>query len=293
MTKGGFRSSKLAEVTSMFDLFEAYHDKVSPTKRGGDVEQIRLKVLMASPLAKYSVKNLTPEVMAKWRDDRLTEVSGSTVGRELTLIAHVIEKARKEWGMELAENPAHVVSRPKQAPHRERRLRGDEEARLLDAADKTHSKVCPGYLHQAIILAVETAMRQAEIAELRWEFINLKDRVIRLRPTVDFHIKNDSARTIPLSLRAVAALTAAGEKTTGQVFKGVTPEGLKRAFIRTTERAEIEDLTFHDLRHEATSRLFEKGLNIGEVKQITGHKTMSALERYVHMDVSKIAHRLD
>src|SRR5208282_6819713 len=48
------------------------------------------------------------------------------------------------------------------------------------------------------------------------------------------------------------------------------------------ERALIENLHFHDLRHEATSRLFEKGLAIQEVAAITGHKTWAMLKRYTH-----------
>jgi integrase len=68
----------------------------------------------------------------------------------------------------------------------------------------------------------------------------------------------------------------------GQVFPGITTEAIKRAYIRAVRRAGIEDLRFHDLRHEATTRLFEKGLNIMEVATITGHKDLRMLRRYTH-----------
>lgn len=289
MRKGSFRSTKIAEATSMKELFETYRDKVSAKKRGGDIEVIRLNVLIKSELAAYSPKNLTKHVMAHWRDKRSSEVSGSTVNRELNLIGHVIEKARSEWGVELAENPVHAIERPKSAPSRDRRFRDGEEERLMVAAKDTRG----GYLRRVIILAVETGMRQAEIVNLKWEFVDIKRRVIHLRMDDDFSIKNGTGRVIPLSQKACQVFDDIGVKTEGRVFPELTTEALKRAFIRTVDRAKLENFHFHDLRHEATSRLFEKGLNIAEVKQITGHKTMSALERYVHMDVSKIAHRLD
>jgi site-specific recombinase XerD len=77
------------------------------------------------------------------------------------------------------------------------------------------------------------------------------------------------------------------------VFDGLTEEALTQAFTRTVARAKMEDFHLHDLRHEATSRFFEKGLSIAEVKSITGHKSMSALERYVHINAGRLAAKLD
>jgi integrase len=75
----------------------------------------------------------------------------------------------------------------------------------------------------------------------------------------------------------------------GQAFPCVTTEAIKRAYIRAVRRAGIEDLRFHDLRHEATTRLFEKGLNIMEVASITGHKDLRTLRRYTHLKAEDLA----
>ncbi|QYD70161.1 site-specific integrase [Paraburkholderia edwinii] len=292
MRKGNFRSTKLAAAVTMKELFETYRDKVSPNKQGGDIESIRLNVLIESELAKYSPINLTKSVIAHWRDQRLKEVSGSTVNRELNLIGHVIEKGRAEWGIELIENPVHAIERPKSAPHRERRLRPGEEERLMQSAKQTRG----GYMRQIIILALETAMRQAELVNLKWEYVDIKRRRIQLVMSKDYHIKNGQNRVIPLSNVACQVLADLGAENhvKGRVFPELTTEAVKRAFIRTTERAAIEDLHFHDLRHEATSRLFEKGLTIAEVKSITGHRTLSSLERYVHVSAAeKLAAKLN
>ncbi len=65
-----------------------------------------------------------------------------------------------------------------------------------------------------------------------------------------------------------------------------------RAYIRAVRRAGIEDLRFHDLRHEATTRLFEQGLNIMEVASITGHKDLRMLRRYTHLKAEDLAKKL-
>jgi hypothetical protein len=76
------------------------------------------------------------------------------------------------------------------------------------------------------------------------------------------------------------------------VFR-TTSDAITAAWRRIVLRAEIEDFRYHDLRHEATSRLFERGLEIMEVQRITGHKTLSMLLRYTQMNVDRIVKRLD
>jgi integrase len=71
-----------------------------------------------------------------------------------------------------------------------------------------------------------------------------------------------------------------------------TQDGLKSSWIKAVKRTAIDDLTFHDLRHEATSRLFEKGFNPMEVSSITGHKNMQMLKRYTHLKAEDLAKRM-
>lgn len=292
MDKGTFRVSSVAQTATLKDMLETYRNKVSAKKKGGAVEVIRINAMLDTKYAQYRLVNFTKAVVAQWRDERLAKVSGSTVNREMNLLGHVIEKARKEWGVELPENPVREVERPKHAPHRERRLTGDEEARLLFAAEQARMK----YQRPLIVLAIETAMRRAELVNLRWEFIDIPKRRIHLIESEDFSIKNGTSRVIPLSKRAIETLEAYQPdkgKRRGQVFDGLTEEALTQAFTRTVARAKMEDFHLHDLRHEATSRFFEKGLSIAEVKSITGHKSMSALERYVHINAGRLAAKLD
>ena len=80
--------------------------------------------------------------------------------------------------------------------------------------------------------------------------------------------------------------------TNGRVFGGLTRDALKQSFKRAVRRAGISGLRFHDLRHEATSRFFEKGLNVMEVASVTGHKTLQMLKRYTHLSAGDLASRL-
>ena len=134
-------------------------------------------------------------------------------------------------------------------------------------------------------------MRQSELVGLEWERVNLPRRTIRL---MEGATKNGHGRGVPLSRRAVEVLESITpeDERHGRVFPDLTTEAVKRAFIRTCKRAGIENFHFHDLRHEATSRLFEKGLNVVEAASVTGHRDPRMLMRYTHLDASKLADKL-
>ncbi|MHB1565732.1 MAG: site-specific integrase [Acidiferrobacter sp.] len=135
-------------------------------------------------------------------------------------------------------------------------------------------------------LALETAMRQGELLALRWERVDLARRTAHLPET-----KNGTPRTVPLSPAALLMLKAMPRDLSGRVFP-LSQSAVAQAWERATQHAGIKGLRFHDLRHEATSRLFEKGLNLMEVAAITGHKTLQILKRYTHLRAEDLAARL-
>lgn len=130
-------------------------------------------------------------------------------------------------------------------------------------------------------------MRRGEILGLQWSNVNLERRVALLAVT-----KNGESRGLPLSSRAVAILRALPVSPNDRVFGDLTKEALKESFKHAVRRAGIAGLRLHDLRHEATSRFFEKGLNVMEVASVTGHKTLQMLKRYTHLNVVDLAARL-
>ncbi|QMV32530.1 integrase [Ralstonia phage Anchaing] len=279
--------SAAVKSTTLSDLIDTYVVEVTPHKKGKDVEETRLRAIQRSDMAQVPLADLAVQMLRSYRDERLKTVAASTVNRELNLISHVIDTARKEWGISAGANPAKEVSRPKNPPPRDRRLSPKEQVALFAACADTRG----GYLRPIVELALETGMRQSELVGLEWERINLAKRTIRL---MEGQTKNGHGRAVPLSRRAVEVLEAIAPEAErhGRLFPDLTTEAVKRAFIRTCARAGIKDFHFHDLRHEATSRLFEKGLNVVEAASVTGHKDTRMLMRYTHLDASKLADKL-
>ena len=268
------------------DLMRRYLVTVTPGKRAANQEAIRMNGLLKHAIADCPILNLDRQRVAEWRDTRLLTVSRSTVRRDMTLLAHVVKIGIEEWSAPLTENPFRTVRRPAEATPRDRRLKHAEQAALLSACDDARAP----YLRPVVELALETAMRQSELVSLDWQRISLSGRYAYLPVT-----KNGTARGVPLSSRAIEILATLSRGVNGaeSVFAGVTAEAVKRAFIRATRRARLDNFRFHDLRHEATSRFFERGLTVPEVARITGHKTWVMLERYTHLQLDDVARRLD
>lgn len=292
MTRGVFIDRTEAERNTLGDLFRRYLKDVSAHKKGGKSEQYRLNALVRDPIAKFKVAGLSGRVMAEWRDRRLLAVSGSTTNRDLNLISHVINVARREWGIHV-ENPVAMIRRPSEGKPRKRRLSSAEEQHLLAALmvpprDKLGRLTGPQnpWMLPLVITAIETAMRRGELLSLRWEHMELELGFVRLLDS-----KNGEARDVPLSSRAVSVLSQLPRHASGRVFP-ITADAVKKAFVRAAERSGIADLHFHDLRHEATSRLAERLSNVLELSSVTGHKTLSMLKRYYHPRAQDLAKKL-
>ena len=131
-------------------------------------------------------------------------------------------------------------------------------------------------------------MRRSEILFLICGNVHLDQRYVHLSDT-----KNGDSRDVPLSPVALELLRdLLRNKNPDQLVFPIHYEALKSAWRRACDRADINDLRFHDLRHEATSRLFEKGLNVMEVASITDHKDLRMLQRYTHLKAEDLAKKL-
>lgn len=282
MERGVFVSRSEAEATLVKDVLQRYAAEVLPTKRSEQSDKSRIKTLLVT-FGDYRLASLTSTQIAKFRDLRLLVVGPQSVIHEINLLNRVLKTATMDWGIALPGGlPTAQVRKPTKPRGRDRRVTAGEIEQILDATESTE-------LRTIVTLAVETGMRRNEIASLQWECIDLKKQTAHLPKT-----KTDVPRTIPLSKAAVAALKALGIEHEGRVFS-LQGESMSQAFERACEphRANISGLRFHDLRHEATSRLFEKGLNVMEVAAITGHKTLEMLKRYTHLRAEDLARKLN
>lgn len=280
MLRGVWISRSEAEQTLFREALQRYQEEVVPQKKSAKqiTSQIRL---LTSHLGNYALASLSSSVIARFRDQRLKSVDPQTVRKDLSLIQRVLNIAAKEWGIALPHgNPLLQIRLPKQPSGRNRRLLQGEEQRLLAELSKNPT------INALVLFAMETAMRRGEIVAMRWEHIDYKARTLMIPET-----KMDAPREVPLSSKALEVLRGLPCRVDGIVW-GVRSDSITRAFDRACKRAEIEGLRFHDLRHEATSRFFEHGLNIMEVASITGHKDLKMLKRYTHLRAEDVAKKL-
>ena len=294
MDRGAFVSRAEAEATTLAEALDRYVLEITPTKKSSTVkrERDRIKVLGGLTLARRPLASIRGVDIAAFIRARRSEGLGSNAIRlDLALLSHLFNTARTAWGMESLTNPVGLVKgqRPKLPAGRDRRLVGDEEARLLAAA-QAYDHAAPrgaGHIGALITWAIETAMRRGEMAAMRWEHVNRTARTLLIPDT-----KTGMPRIIPLSPAALVVLEGLSPKSQGLVWSR-SPDAISRAFREICKAAGIRGLTFHDLRHEATSRLFEKhGFSALEAAAVTGHKTMQMLKRYTHLRAEDLAKRM-
>ncbi|WP_027776725.1 site-specific integrase [Paraburkholderia caledonica] len=331
MSRGIWVSRSEAEATTLYEALKRYEEEVSQSKKGAAQESSVLKACKSVELARRPLATVRSADVAKLRDEWLKDYKPATVLRRLAVLSHVFNIARKEWGMESLSNPVELVRKPQPNNARTRRIavsdstlgtpstdnpaseRGAQDGELERVAKASGSALLP----PIIWLAVETAMRRGEIVSMLWVNVDLNRCVVHLPST-----KNGDARDVPLSSRAVAVFqaledtrddakddaTESGEADTGRVF-AIRSDAVTRAFERAVARARkiyvdeckaakirpdgkfLTDLRFHDLRHEATSRLASI-FPMHELTKITGHKDPRMLMRYYHPRAEELAKRL-
>lgn len=278
--RGVFIDRSEAERTTLADLVDRYILEITPTKKGSKQEVYRLLSLRRQ-LGHLIIASIQSKHIASFRDKRLAEgASGTTVLHDLSYLSQLFKVAIQDWGIPLPSNPVVSIRKPTKARGRDRRVDKGELVKLLYALNETIE------IKTIVQLAIETGMRRSELLSIEWDKVDLENRFVLLPDT-----KNGDSRAVPLSTRALMILEGIDKHPSGKIFL-TRPDSVSQAFNRACKRAGLENLRFHDLRHEATSRLFEKGLNTMEVSAITGHKTLAMLKRYTHLKASDLALKL-
>lgn len=278
-------SGKSAERQTLADVLGRYQREVTSRKRSATSEGFHLRIILRHAVANIPLRMLTPAALCQFRDHRLAQVSASTVRKELNIIQHALKVAQREWGLVIQQEAIKGVTKPAANRARERRLSDDELDALLAALDQCRNKL----VKPVFLFALATGMRRSEVLSLTWSNVDVKSCTAFLPMT-----KNGSCRTVPLSAAALALLeaqTLQRDLSHGRCFP-ISANALRLAWERVKRRANVQDLRFHDLRHEAISRFFEMGLSVPEVSLISGHKDARMLFRYTHLKAEKVAEKL-
>ncbi|MFD2262958.1 tyrosine-type recombinase/integrase [Lacibacterium aquatile] len=281
------------QQTTFRQLVERYRDEVSPKKKGSVQDRNRLNMWLQASFVDRPILEVKGKDLAGWRDKRLEDGKAeATVNHDLSTLSGMYQHAIKEWSMEGLINPVRLIKLPSLGEARERRLEEGEEARLLVAME---ASTLDAWIKPAFFIAVETAMRQGNVASLRWRQIDLSKRVIHLPKEVT---KNNKPLGVPMSRACLATLKALDKarkepKSPDDRLFLVKAGAFQNAWRRICAAANVHGLRWHDLRHEATSRFFERGLTIEQVRAITGHRTLAMLIRYTHLKPADLVAKLD
>lgn len=297
MDRGAYRSAVEAESTTFNEIADRYEKEFAPHHYRGKAWRHKLAHLRAG-FGDYFIAALTPARVAEYRDARLAaadprykdpatapRLSPATVKTELDLLSKVLDVASKEFSIPLpAGNPVAAIRKPASSKARDRRLTPEEWARLMDECDKSGN----AWLKPAVLLSVETGMRQGELLAANWKDVHITRRHIMLHDT-----KNGESRAALLTSAAVAILESLPRSLKGGRVIPQDRMTLYCAFKRAAERAGISDYRWHDLRREAISRLSERGdLSLIELATFSGHKTLQMLKPYSAPHIEKLARKI-
>ena len=319
MVRGTFVDTTTANSTSFAECLDRYEKEQTQAGRRS-LKQLKsqLNIVRRSDLVKLSLANVSPTEIAKFQKERMgTGIKTSTYIKDHNLLHTIFETIQRGWGITLPKgNPVKLISKPKHRDptSRNRRLEDDEEKLILSALRKISFEA-----HLVVRFALSTGMRRGEIVNIRLEDFNLNRSTLTIPTT-----KTDYPRVIPLTkeahtilaetlaakLRLAATLPQSRKAimefeplapapklkpqnaTESPKLFNIKADSVTHAFKKACKKVGIENLTLHDLRHEAISRLFEAGLDMMEVSHISGHKSFEMLKKYTHLRPENILQKL-
>ena len=249
------------------ELASAYLDYAKTNKLSWKRDRLSINNLSRFVGDKF-VFEIAPESIEEYKSKRRLEVSPATVNRKLACLKHIFSKAI-QWDM-ADSNPVKKVRLLKENNERLRYLTNEEIHGLLEN--------CAAHLRPIVICALFTGMRKGEILKLKWEDVDLEQKIIFVRNS-----KHSMTGEIPLSDHLADAMRNLKFKSP-YVFcneDGKPFVDIKNGFDGAVRRAGIKD--FHDLRHTFASHLVMAGVDLIAVKELPGHKTINITLRYAHL----------
>lgn len=244
-----------------------------------EIGYMLLSDVTADTLTMVKEKLLNEQVRGKYR-------SPTTVLRYMASLGTAFNAAIRDWAW-LEESPMKNIKKPKAARGRVRFLDDGERERLLIACKESRNKL----LYTCVVLAMSTGMRQAELFNLRWSDVDLKDGFLILHET-----KNGDRRRVPLAGHCLALLREHAKVRrldTPLLFPGIknplNPIDLQTPWETARRNAGVTDFTWHDLRHCTASYLAMNGASMADIAAVLGHKTLQMVQRYSHLSDTHVS----
>lgn len=287
MAASKHQDTRIIANKTLADLIDRYQEEIGAVRPfGRNKRDVLAKLRIA--LGETALLHLNIDVLMKYIRKRIANGAGGvTVGIDLTYLAGVLTTAKNLWRLPvrtdvIAEARANLryMGVSTKSKERDRRPTQSELERIKKHfASKVRQKVPMADL---IDFAVATAMRAGEIIRLRWADLNEQDRTIIIRDRKHPTMKQGNDQEVPLLGDAFAIVQRQLRTEDPRIF-AVTDGTISSIFPRACNALKIDDLTFHDLRHEGVSRLFELGYTIEQVALVSGHRDWKMLARYTQI----------
>jgi len=286
--------SKTKDLTTLGDLIDLHVTDMKEVLRAPRRSKAFTLDALNTKLGKLKLKDLTRERLIQFGKDRAKEGAGPvTISMDIGYIKLVVSHAAAVHGVRVQVEPIDLarialkrLGLVGKGRERDRRPTLDELQALGDYFASNSRQIIP--LGRIMRFAVATALRQDEICRIRWEDIDAKARTVIVRDRKDPRDKDGNDQKVPLlDVTGFDAWAILEEQkpfcgTSSLVFP-YNGRSVGTAFRRACQELRIKDLKFHDLRHEAASRLFEAGFTIEQAALVTGHKDWKMLKRYTHL----------
>lgn len=272
------------------ELIQRYTKEVYPHKPYGRSKQRELAKLEREIGALPAGMLTTPD-LTRYYTKRIAEGAGPvSVAASLAYLGRVLRIARDLWHLDVPFEPVReaksalaLVGKAGRSNSRDRRVTDDEISKLTAHFRAKEQRLIP--MADLIEFAVATGMRLGEICRIRWADYEPEKRIVMIRDRKHPRDKLGNNQRVPL-------LSATGfdpiaiierQPRVGERIFPVLEKSVSRLFARAVEDLELPDLHFHDLRHEAISRLFAAGYRIEQVALVSGHRDWAMLRRYTHV----------
>lgn len=288
-------ATRVARIRTFGELIDLHIEDMCEVGRAPGRSKDATLQMLRRKLGKLKLVELDRERLVQFGRSRAMAGAGPvTVGMDIGTIRLVISHAAAVHGVPVKLEPVDLarialkrLGLIGKSNERDRRPTEEELEKLFGHFDANQRLTIP--MSRIIRFAIATAMRQDEICRVTWSDYNARTKMLMIRDRKDPRQKKGNDQRIPLlavSGYDAAALIEEQRAIRTNEDDRIFPYVHKSAgssFTRACCDLEIEDLHFHDLRHEGTSRLFEAGYRIEQVALVTGHKDWKMLRRYTHL----------
>lgn len=291
LAEPGALEQALRPKSTVREILQTYmdHNHVVPLKRS---KKATLKRIAASWLGDIESQDLTSQTLVdyvRWRIEK-EGVTGATAHNDVSHLAGVMSIAEPGWGFKVdldqitaARRVLKKLSVRSKAEERNRRPTLDELDRLMThfavGIERYKARI---NMVKLTAFAIFSARRQAEICRIRWDDLDRAGSRVLVRDMKNPGQTVGNNVWCVLTPQAMQIIDSMPQDY-DEIFP-YNPASVSSAWTKACELLGIEDLRFHDLRHEGVSRLFEMGWDIPRVASVSGHRSWQTLVRYTHLE---------